>query len=621
MSGIAGYIRTTESPDSELLGRMADTIRYGETGRLDTWEDVTAGLCLVTHPPRGKTLPPQPVFNADKSLAVMLLGRIYGYDGLKKELIKSGHEFLHEDSDAEFVLRLYEEIGEKAFAALNGTFCLAVYNTRSRELLLVNDRFGSYALYYHLDTNGALLFGTQVYSILQSKELTPKLNIDAVYEFFALQRVLGTKTYYQDIHYLLPATVLRYRDGTISFDTYFQRIYHEEERSENYYAGKLTELLKTVVARKTKGDYRYGILLSGGMDSRVILAASENSPVCFTVGDYENREVKTAKIIAAAAGSKHVVLTRGADHYADMLDESVAIGDGMYSFEHSHFIGFFDRFKEECDVLMHGNVPEVLLRGANLPSGKNIFSMKYPIKLSENTLAETFLRHKKYSVFKRHPEKLFRESHASVMKERVLNSLNEVFKGADNFVEHLSDKYLWPETYYISRAPTFLNDSHLRAYMNPCASLLLDNDILDLHLKMPPSMRATTRIWNKALERLSPEIAAIPDANTGLSPVVNPVIGYLYTRYRKTKEKLVRLLRPGKVAHPSHVEGSWPNFARLIRHNKKLSDRLYKTINDPKCLDPDIFNIEQINEMFADHMSGKANHKFFLLLILTYGSR
>ena len=620
MSGITGYINHTKKPSDDLLDRMSRSIRYVESDCIDKWEDDFISLCLVTHTFTNKNPGTQHIFNKDKSVFIMMLGEVYDYEEQKNELINKDHEFQFEDNDAEFCLHLYEEMGEKAFKKLNGTFCLAIYHVSTHDLLLVNDRFSSYSLYYHVSDRGTLIFSTQASSILQSKEIPRELNMEAVFEFFALQRVLGTKTYYKGIRYLPPATFLRYKANTISFDTYWERRYKEEKHPETYYVNKLAETLKKAVKRRTQRNYRYGILLSGGMDSRAILASAEKNIVCFTVGDFENREIKTARRIAGTRGSKHIILKRDIDHYVKLVDQSVSIGDGMYCFEHAHFIGFFDQFRKECDVLLHGNVPELFFRGANLPRKKNVFSIKFTCKLSDDTLEETFLLNKKYSVYKKNPEILFNEPHASMFKKTVAYSLKNIFVGVDKKVENISDKYLWPDTYYTSRYPSFLNDMHLRAFMNPCSAVLFDNDLLDLHLRMPPDMKSNSRVWNKALAQLNPEIAAIPDANTGLSPGVNQFLGWMITRYKRTTEKLNRFLRPNLAAHPSYVQGSWPNFARLIRHNQKMKKLISKTIKDPECLNPDIFNIRKIEGIFRDHMNGKSNHKFFLLLLLTFGT-
>ncbi|GAI98364.1 unnamed protein product, partial [marine sediment metagenome] len=287
----------------------------------------------------------------------------FDYQEQKLKLIHNGHKFKFKNNDAEYCLHLYEEMQEKAFKELNGSFCFAIYNLATHELLLVNDRFSSYSLFYYLTDKGTLLFGTQLSSIVQSFEVPRELNISSIFEFFTFQRCLGTKTFYKDINVLPPATVLGYREGNIFLNSYWERRYKEEKHPEKYYVDKLAGALKKSVERRTKGNHRFGILLSGGLDSRTILAASDKKMVCFTVGDFGNREVKLAKRITKAKDCTHIFLKRELDHYANLVDKAVEIGDGMQSFMHAHFIGFFDQIQKKCDILFHSLGSEGYFRG------------------------------------------------------------------------------------------------------------------------------------------------------------------------------------------------------------------------------------------------------------------
>jgi hypothetical protein len=71
--------------------------------------------------------------------------------------------------------------------------------------------------------------------------------------------------------------------------------------------------------------------------------------------------------------------------------------------------------------------------------------------------------------------------------------------------------------------------------------------------------------------------------------------------------------------NPTYTQGSWPNFTELIRYNEKLKNIIESTIEDPGCLNPSIFNIPRIKEMFEEHLNRKANYTEFLFLLLTFG--
>ena len=619
MSGIVGYINNIENASSVLLDSMSESIRYTESAPIDKWNDDFIAISRVHHAIINPE--PQPIFNEDKSLFIVMIGEVFEYEEQKIKLIHKGYKFKFDDNDAEYCLHLYEEKGENAFKELNGSFCIAIYNLATHEFLLVNDRFSSHPLFYYLTDKKTLLFGTQLSSILQSSEVPRELNMESVLEFFTFQRVLGVKTFYKNINFLPPATILHYRDGNISSIPYWEMKYKEEKHPERYYVDKLAEAIKKSVESRTQGDYRFGILLSGGLDSRTVLAASDKELLAFTVGDFENREVKIAKRIAETKGCKHIFLKRNLDHYVNLVDEAVEIGDGMYCFIHAHNIGFFDPIQKECNVLLHGYALERFFRGTNLPHkslnllGKSFFTKLD--KLSNKNLPYKIINKLKYSLNQINPQQLFIRSYLPILDDILLDSVNTILKEAESNCTNIYDRFIWFDTHYLSRSCAFLFEKSIRSFINE-RSIAFDNNLLDLHLKMPIDLRSNSRIWMKALAKLDPEIAVIPDANTGYSPFIPEYLEWVLTVSRRIASKLL-LLRSRQLPHPTYTQGSWPNFSELIRHNEKMKKLISDTLRDSECLDPNIFDIQRVEEIFKESLNGKDEYTPFLFLLLTFG--
>jgi len=619
MSGIVGYINNIEKASSVLLDSMSESIRYTESARIDKWNDDFVAISRVHHAIINPE--PQPIFNEDKSIFSVMFGEVFDYEEQKIKLIHNGHKFKFEDNDAEYCLHLYEEKGENAFKELNGSFCIGIYNLATHELLLVNDRFSSHPLFYYLTDKNTLLFGTQLSSILQSSEVPRELNMEAIFEFFTFQQVLGTKTFFKDTNLLPPATVLHYRAGNISFVPYWEMKYKEEKHPEGYYVDKLATAIKKSVERSTQRNYRFGLLLSGGLDSRMILAASHKKMVCFTFGDFENREVKIAKKIAEVKGCKHVFLKRDRDHYVNLLDKAVEIGDGMYGYVHAHSVGFFDLIQKECDVLLHGFATERFFRGTNLPYsslkflGKSFFTKRD--KLSNENLPHKIIDKCRNSLHHKNPQQLFIKFYSSILDSVLLDSVNNILNEAETNCTNIYDKFIWFDTHYQSRSRAFLFEKSIRSFINE-RSIVFDNNLLDLHLKMPVDLRSTSKIWKKALVKLNPKIAAISDANTGYSIFIPEYLEWVSTVSRRIASKL-HLLGSRQLPHPTYTQGSWPNFSELIRHNEKIKKLISDTLRDPECLHPNIFDIQRVEEMFKEHLNGEDEYTEFLFLLLTFG--
>lgn len=616
MAGIVGEIG--KPVQKSLLSDMVKEMKYTGRDKEDSYSDDFLSITRVNHGVTNSET--QPIFSEDGSMFIVMDGEVFDYEKSKQQLINKGHKFDFEHNDAEYCLHLYEELGENAFKELNGSFCIAIYNLATREFLLISDRFSSHLLFYYLTNEGKLLFGTQLSLIIPSPEVPRDLDVRSIFEFFAFQRVLGTKTYYKNVNIIPPATVLRYQDGTISFASYWEMRYKEEKNPEQYYVNELANALKKSVERRTQGKYRFGILLSGGLDSRAVFAATDKEMITFTFGDFENYEVEIAREVANVKNCKHVFLKRDLDHYVNLLDSAVKIGDGMHSFPHAHSIGFFRQMQKECDILLHGNPPELFFRGSSLPRrelkvlGKNI-PTSFLYELSDSTIVDAILKKMAYRMYPKNPKQLFTDPYSSVFDRTLADSIKNILADVDKKVANIYDKFLWFDIYYTSRYPSFLVETSIRAFMDE-RTILFDNDLFDLYLKMPFKIRSNSRVWKKALAKLDPEIANIPDANTGHSPFIPAILDWILNL---SKTVISKYLIKSKSPHPTYKQGSWPNYAEMIRHNDKLKKLIQETIEDPECLNPSLFDIQKIKEIFKRHLNGKEDYRELLFLVLTFG--
>jgi asparagine synthase (glutamine-hydrolysing) len=620
MVGIVGY--TGNRVEQSMLPAMMKTMQWTNKEQTNTYHDDHLSIARISH---GITnVESQPIFNDDHSIMIILEGNVYDYGKSKDHLINKGYRFNFEHNDAEYCLHLYEEMGNSAFRELNGCFVIAIYSILTHDLLLVNDRFSSRQLFYYFSDKRDLLFGTQMSSILVSSQVPRELDLNAVFEFFTFQRVLGTKTYYKNISVLRPAHILSYHKGNLSLSPFWQmkhaRCLKKSRHYKEYYSTKLAQVLKQSVIRKTLENHHYGLLLSGGLDSRMVLACSDRKMTAFTFGDFENLEIKIAKEIAEAVDCKSIFLKRSSNHYSDLLDTAVKIGDGMYSFIHAHSVGFFEEILKYSDVMFHGNPPELFFRGSSLPhSSLNVLGVSIPLplraKLTSSNIVHMILRKLKYSIYQLNPEQLFKEPYSTRLNEALTNSLKGILQEADNNVTNIYDKFCWLDIYYTSRYPSFLIETSIRQFMEE-RTLLFDNDVYDLYLEMPLEVRSNKEVWVTAMAKLNPDIAGIPNSNTGYSPFAPSFLDWAIKLSRDIAKE-IHFSAPPQPTYETKI--AWSNMGELLRYDNKLVEIAWRTIHDQDCLDPSIFNIQRIEKMFKAHLAGKEDHKTFLFLLLTFG--
>ena len=142
----------------------------------------------------------QPVFNEDKSIAVVFNGEIYNYRELRKRLIDRGHTF-RTSSDTEVIVHLYEEHGDGFTAHLEGMFAIALWDSRKRRLVLARDRLGIKPLYIARLDDG-IVFGSELKAVLASGRVDRTVDWDAVDQYFAYTYIPAPLSVYKGVRKL-----------------------------------------------------------------------------------------------------------------------------------------------------------------------------------------------------------------------------------------------------------------------------------------------------------------------------------------------------------------------------------------------------------------------------------
>jgi asparagine synthase (glutamine-hydrolysing) len=430
---------------------------------------------------------------------------------------------------------------------------------------------------------------------------------------------LFDRTFYQDVKVLPPASILRLHDGKTSLSQYWTTQYVDESHPEIHYVQALAESLERAVRRRTRGNHRFGILLSGGLDSRAVVACCHEPLTAFTLGDFENREVRTARRIARAAGLEHVFLKRGFDHYPNLVDTAVDIGDGMARFDHAHTLGLLGDTQPHCDILLDAFGFDIRFKGYYfLHETVTVFgrTITTPVLL-EIPEAESLDVWKKVppATLSLEPDRLFNSRHRSDYFEIALSTARHMLESIQT--QHAHNMIEYPAASSFRSVSASLLVLGVRSYVEQ-RSVIFDNDLLELSLSIPPKLRAKGRVLRRALQRLSPELAAITNADTGLRADLPVWPEWLLLRSQGVLRKVGILAAP-QLPHPVFTNGSWQNMAELIRHNEKLNRLIEETLRDPECIDPDLFDAKTAYSILQKHIDREADHTDLLCSLLTFG--
>jgi asparagine synthase (glutamine-hydrolysing) len=257
----------------------------------------------------------QPIANEDGSVVTVQNGEIYNYRELRADLAGRGHTF-RTQGDTEVLVHLYEEYGPAFAERLRGMFAIAIWDRKARRLVLARDRYGIKPLFYGIQ-GGALCFASELKAILAVPWIEREIDVDALDAFLAFGFVPAPLTIYRGIRKLPPGTLLVWEHGRTDarIERYTKPLAesrHTLEATDTAtLAEELRERLRDSVAAHLIADVPVGVLLSGGIDSSLLvaLAAEQSSePVrTFTVGFEERHfdERGPARLVAERYGTDH----------------------------------------------------------------------------------------------------------------------------------------------------------------------------------------------------------------------------------------------------------------------------------------------------------------------------
>jgi len=282
----------------------------------------------------------QPMTNEDGSVYVIANCEVYNFPELREELIKRKHIF-KTASDTEVIIHSYEEWGKDCVKKFIGMFAFAVYDIRNRKVILARDQLGIKPLYYSF-INNSVLFGSEMKAILNHPDFNRKANLSAISSFLTFRYPQGTKTVFSGINRLAPGHIMEVSDSAMQVSQYWKiplRV-SKEDKGEKFYLKEVERLLFLAVKRRMISDVPLGALLSGGLDSSIVVALmsrfSKNAVKAFSIGFPEEgyNEFDFSKIVSKIYNVEYYPILLSQIDYMDMLPKIIRQKDAPLSIPH-----------------------------------------------------------------------------------------------------------------------------------------------------------------------------------------------------------------------------------------------------------------------------------------------
>ena len=557
----------------------------------------------------------QPIANEDGTLQLVCNGEIYNSPALRAELMAQGHRF-STATDVEVILHLYEEHGERCVEFLRGMFAFAIWDSRREVLFMARDHLGQKPLYYYIDES-AFVFSSEIKGLFASGLIDPELDLEGMWHYMSLRFMPDQYSMFRGVRKLSAATTLRYERGSLKQRKYWSVSFLDKLRgSEDELEEQLNELLSDTVGMHLLSDVRVGSFLSGGIDSTTIasmMAQKSADPVpTFSIGVQEQgfNELPAARMVAAKYGMEGHERVVNADliallprmvHHMDEPADPYGIGVYLVS----------ELAREHVKVVLSGDGADESFAGYDRYAGQRVVDYycllpkwfrdqvmgpvvrrlpeSYAYKsiaqkaawvheMSHHTAGERYAQSMSFLRFTPEgKEALFTDrAKAEIEDYRSIDKILTHFNASN--VEDLIDRMLFTDL--MTRIPDHnlvIGDRMSMAHSLEIRAPFVDYRIVEFAARLPGGVKLKRGRLKYILRKLS-------------------------SRY--LPPEVVKLRKQGF------------GFPLGVWMRTDLADLLHNLLGQSRFAELGIFRQERINELVAEHVSGRQDHNYRLWILL-----
>jgi len=598
MPGIFGTLRTHAQPASaSVLEQMLKSMAHEPSFASGTFADDKMNLHIgwTGHP--GGFADCLPVWNERRDVCLFFTGEHLAdhqqaVDGLRAR----GHQC--GALNASCLVHLYEEHGLDFLQSLNGWFAGVLLDLREGKVVLFNDRYGLSRIYYH-EGPGGFYFSSEAKALLRVLPQLRQVDATSLGEFFSCGCALQNRSLFTGVSYLPGGSVWTFRPGQpAKKETYFRPETWEnlpELSVEDYYE-KLRETFSRVLPRYFSGCERAGVSLTGGVDSRMVMAWAKHAPGSLSTytfgGTYRDcGDVRIAREVARLCRQSHEVIPVGTDflkQFPALAAKTVFITDGAMDVSGAADL-FVNRVaKQISPVRMTGNYGGEVLR--------SIVAFK-PMPIDQGNFDPGFR-----SSF----QKAAQTYAGELAGQRRLSFV--AFKQVP-----------W---HHFSRLGLELSQLTLR-------SPFLDNELVALSFQVPKEHATSNALALRLINDGNPALAKL-GTDRGLLHKSVPVVTKIQHLYREFTFRAEYaydygmpdwLVRADNAFRPLHLErlflGRHKFYHFRYWYRNQLAPYLKEVLLDSRTLSRPYLERRHVEQMVLDHTSGRGNHTLDIHRILS----
>jgi Asparagine synthase/Glutamine amidotransferase domain len=531
-------------------------------------------------------------------VSIYLYGTLYG-------------DHSRDDADVQSVYRLYLKNGGGWIRALNGSFVIVFQDKREGFVYVITDRIGSIPVYWHQSSDRSLFLSTETKTIRQCCGTEFNLQMDNLLSQFSFGRVKFTREpLFQNIHVINPGHVLRYdKLSHVSQSSYF--LYRpcsgdssvpNDDRVET-----ASEVMRHIVNRAIEHASRIALCISGGLDSRTILACVNpehyHKVLAVSFGMQDNNESRIAKAVTDTLGMRYLDIVLTPQHFIDYGATAIDISEGQDLFVQ----GYLD-FVSQLLSTDYGitDVLDGMEIGVSL--GGDYLRAEFH-ELTNSDLPKYLLD--KFFIHRAAPTDIFCFDVQAQLTRIIANALQEI---AD-----IKTPYDKLDTFYVecyTREAMRLRHRLLRKRLR-LTPLTSSNEYLNLVLTLPGCVKQERAFQLQLLERLNQKLLHIPYHATMLPLIVPRQDWELGQRIIAEQEALCQRIwskRRVNVPFPHY----YSNFAEWLRSSPPMISYTNHLLlsSDTQAVGR-IVKKEWVDKILNEHRHGAADHRTSILYLMS----
>ncbi|OJX39535.1 MAG: hypothetical protein BGO78_13575 [Chloroflexi bacterium 44-23] len=549
----------------------------------------------------------QPVWNNNNERAFFMIGELFDRKGLIQKFasqVKTDEPL----SDVELISVLYEKVGNTLFNHLNGAFLILIWESDTKRIIIVNDRLGLYPLYY-AQSGAGIIFASNIKALLVDQNVNRTVDQTAIAEFLTFDHILWQRTLLESVKLMPQASIFIFSGQHLEIRPYYHFDYLLEFpiKKDEEYIDELNFLMRQAIQRQMNGNFEKGLLLSGGLDSRYILALITENPDdklhTFTWSIPNSDDARFAKECAQLAKSDHHFFTLEPDWLVDKAEKAVSLTSGNGNVINLHAFATLEQEAAISPVIYKGFMGDAMFGFGIRPR----FWADYNPEIKMEQHLEAY---RDYRVLTFDPN-----IHPQYMTDWFIQN------SADNWREDFRSGMLACKSNQMAAQRSFFDLTQrvprmtingIDVVRDRCLVRLpfTDNDLVEFSLKVPPYLLYRRELVERTFIQYFPKYAKIPIAQSRL-----PMMTCAREIWLKNKQLVEWHLRQrglnwlaGPISRPYKDYNGW------FRH--ELRGMVESILLTPQALGRGYLKPEKIKELVNEQLSGE-NHAVRIGALIT----